>query len=70
MGSMFSSPTVSLFFPFWDGDKTPSQLAFAPVLQPPLRIAVLFGTWMYCRSTGQIVGIAVLSLRGMAVLTL
>ena len=31
-----------------------------------INIAVLFGTWMYCRgSTGHIAGIAVLSLRRM-----
>ena len=31
-----------------------------------INIAVLFGTWMYCRgSTGHIAGFAVLSLRGM-----
>ena len=57
MGSMALCPNGALAISLRDGDKTLSQLAFAAVLQQPLRIAVLFGSWMYCRgSTGHIVG--------------
>ena len=62
-------PNGELAISLRDGDKTPSQLAFAAVLQPPLffpAIFLVFGSspFFVFPGIGLFPGIAVLSLRG------
>ena len=63
-------PNGELAISLRDGDKTPSQLAFAPVLQPPLCFTAVFSRfWLFALFVfpGIVLfpGMAVLSLRGM-----
>ena len=68
-------PNGALAISLRDGDKTPSQLAFAAVLLPPLCFPAIFrvigsSSSLFFLGIGLFPGMVVLSLRRMAVLML